>query len=710
VTKYNIHRSTTSGFAPTAANRIAQPTGTSYTDAGLAPGTYYYLVTAEDAAGNVGPPSNQASGTIANIAPTASIAAPSAATTWKVDDLISFSGSAIDPQDGQLPASALSWTLIVHHCPSNCHTHTVQTWPGVASGSFNAPDHEYPSYLELRLTATDSDGNSDTDSVELQPQTVSLSFATQPTGLQLVVGSTSQATPFTRTVIAGSSNSVSATTPQSQGGRQYTFSSWSDGGAQTHNVVANAAATYTATYNVVDTPPSAPSGLVATAVSSSQINLSWTASTDDVGVTGYRVERCQGTGCTDFVQVATPSGTAYNDTLLQAATSYSYRVRATDAASNLSPYSSVQSATTLAAGVCIRSSAIWLTGMEPGVVSTVGGGIFSTLTGTPTADNTIARSGAYSLRIADTSATSTVRALRTVAASSVVITRFAVRLSSLPAVTSNLAYVDSGTDLVFRYNATSQRFQLVLGASTATSATPVSVGTWYLIDLRYDLSGTLNLGDWRVNGVAQTQVSRSATPATANGFGMGATANPSVYTANYDDIFIAAQPNAYPLEDSHVVRLAPDSMGTSVGVGNFRNNDGTAIDANSWQRLDEVPMTSTADYVRQQANSGTSFVELGLQNTAETCIRQVSAVLAYHAAGTAADLGKTSIFDGPTETVVFSGDMSQTALQYKSAIVTPAAGIWGQAALNGLAARVGYSTDSTPNPYWDAIMLEAAVP
>jgi hypothetical protein len=191
---------------------------------------------------------------------------------------------------------------------------------------------------------------------------------------------------------------------------------------------------------------------------------------------------------------------------------------------------------------------------------------------------------------------------------------------------------------------------------------------------------------------------------------MGATANPSVYTANYDDIFIAAQPNAYPLEDSHVVRLAPDSMGTSVGVGNFRNNDGTAIDANSWQRLDEVPMTSTADYVRQQANSGTSFVELGLQNTAETCIRQVSAVLAYHAAGTAADLGKTSIFDGPTETVVFSGDMSQTALQYKSAIVTPAAGIWGQAALNGLAARVGYSTDSTPNPYWDAIMLEAAVP
>ena len=46
---------------PRAANRIAQPTGTSYSDTGLATGTYYYRVTAEDAAGNVGPASNEAS-------------------------------------------------------------------------------------------------------------------------------------------------------------------------------------------------------------------------------------------------------------------------------------------------------------------------------------------------------------------------------------------------------------------------------------------------------------------------------------------------------------------------------------------------------------------------------------------------------------------------------------------------------------------------
>ena len=51
------------------------------------------------------------------------------------------------------------------------------------------------------------------------------------------------------------------------------------------------------------TPPSAPTNLVATAAGPSQVDLSWTASTDNVGVTGYRVERCQGAGCTTFAQV-----------------------------------------------------------------------------------------------------------------------------------------------------------------------------------------------------------------------------------------------------------------------------------------------------------------------------------------------------------------------------------------------------------------------
>ena len=66
------------------------------------------------------------------------------------------------------------------------------------------------------------------------------------------------------------------------------------------------------------TPPSQPGTLSATAVSQGEVDLSWGASTDDVGVTGYKVERCQGAGCTNFAQIATPTGTTYKDTSVSA--------------------------------------------------------------------------------------------------------------------------------------------------------------------------------------------------------------------------------------------------------------------------------------------------------------------------------------------------------------------------------------------------------
>src|ERR1700722_15556806 len=89
------------------------------------------------------------------------------------------------------------------------------------------------------------------------------------------------------------------------------------------------------------TAPTAPTNLVATASSSTQVALSWAASTDHVGVTGYMVERCTGNGCAAFVQIAATPVTSYADSGLLNNTSYGYRVRATDAKGNLSSYSSV---------------------------------------------------------------------------------------------------------------------------------------------------------------------------------------------------------------------------------------------------------------------------------------------------------------------------------------------------------------------------------
>jgi outer membrane protein assembly factor BamB len=73
VSNYDVYRSTTAGFTPSASNRIAQPTGATYTDNGLAAGTYYYLVTAQDAAGNESAPSNQASATVTAPPPTTTL-------------------------------------------------------------------------------------------------------------------------------------------------------------------------------------------------------------------------------------------------------------------------------------------------------------------------------------------------------------------------------------------------------------------------------------------------------------------------------------------------------------------------------------------------------------------------------------------------------------------------------------------------------------
>lgn len=89
------------------------------------------------------------------------------------------------------------------------------------------------------------------------------------------------------------------------------------------------------------TAPSVPTSLTATAVSSSQIDLSWTASTDDVAVTGYRIYR-------DNNLVTTIAGVSYSDTGLSASTLYEYVVSAIDAASNESIRSATSSATTFA--------------------------------------------------------------------------------------------------------------------------------------------------------------------------------------------------------------------------------------------------------------------------------------------------------------------------------------------------------------------------
>ncbi|WP_127584243.1 DUF4838 domain-containing protein [Paenibacillus koleovorans] len=110
------------------------------------------------------------------------------------------------------------------------------------------------------------------------------------------------------------------------------------------DAVGNLSASSNTVNAMIDTlAPSAPSGLSVTPVSGSQIDLSWTASTDNVGATGYKVYR-------DGVEAATVTTTTYSDIGLTASTTYSYTVKAFDAAGNLSAASAAAGATTYSPG------------------------------------------------------------------------------------------------------------------------------------------------------------------------------------------------------------------------------------------------------------------------------------------------------------------------------------------------------------------------
>jgi hypothetical protein len=113
-----------------------------------------------------------------------------------------------------------------------------------------------------------------------------------------------------------------------------------------YNGGGNSGYSNTASATTAPTLPSAPSGLGATVISSTQINLSWTdnATNED----GFRIERCSGSGCTTFAEIATVSAnvTSYQSTGLTAATTYRYQVRAYNVTGN-SNYSNIVSATTL---------------------------------------------------------------------------------------------------------------------------------------------------------------------------------------------------------------------------------------------------------------------------------------------------------------------------------------------------------------------------
>ena len=388
VTRYDVYRSTTSGFTPAPANRIAQPTGTSYTDSALAAGTYYYLVQAEDAAGNLSAASNEASAVVTgDITPpsapanlTATGGAGSASLTWTAStdnvgvtryDVYRSTTSGFTPAPANRIAQPTGTSYTDSALAAGTYYYLVQAED--AAGNLSAASNEASATITGDITPPTAPSNLAT-TAGLSSATLTWTASTDNVGVtryDVYRSTTSGFTPAPANRIAQPTG-TSYTDSALAAGTYYYLVQAEDAAGNLSAASNEASATITDT-----TPPSAPANLTAT-VAAGSASLTWTASTDNVGVTRYDVYRSTTSGFTPAPanRIAQPTGTSYTDPALAAGTYY-YRVQAEDAAGNLSAASN--QATAVVADTTAPTA--------PANLTATGGAGTASLTWTASTDN-----------------------------------------------------------------------------------------------------------------------------------------------------------------------------------------------------------------------------------------------------------------------------------------------------------------------------------
>jgi hypothetical protein len=382
---------------------------------------------------------------------------------------------------------------------------------------------------------------------------------------------------------------------------------------------------------------------------------------------------------------------------------------------------------------------MWMTGLETGFVAlnSVQVGLISGSPNNPLIDwafgggdagvvTSPVRTGNYALRIhplayPGTGAYYSIDKNSQTIASTLVM-RFSVRLAAIPTGDADIMSFNfnGGNYLALYYKASIGKWAMqftpaLVHTFTGTYAAgpTVTAGTWYNFDLRL-IDANPRTAEWQVDGTAYSSVS-SSEAATAGfiawffGHNNGDNADITMY---FDDMMASSRSSDYPLGDVKIAPLLPNGIGTSAGATNFQNNDNSAINATTWQRLDEIPMTGTTDYVKQVAvGTGSQYVEIAFADTTETCIRGASIAAAFHSAGTQGNNAAFNTVANGINVTIASIDPSETSLRYAQGMVsqntlTPGVGPWTQAVINGTMVRVGMSGDVSPNPYFDALLME----
>ena len=171
-----------------------------------------------------------------NQPPVAVLDTPAAGLTYRAQQTIGFSGHATDPENGNLPTSALTWWVDFHHSD---HVHPfLAPFSGSGGGSFVVPQTGEVSanvWFRIHLAAVDGGGLRHEVTRDVLPQKSTVTLATQPTGLRLTLDGSPLTAPYSFVGVVGMLRGVGAAT-QTNGGVAYDYASWSDGGAATHNL------------------------------------------------------------------------------------------------------------------------------------------------------------------------------------------------------------------------------------------------------------------------------------------------------------------------------------------------------------------------------------------------------------------------------------------------------------------------------------------